>query len=79
MSYTLLSLLITLSLYPRAASAFKHSQQAPVFQQGVQQHPTLLPRQQPACFNILDANELHGEWVDGASEIKAGQLVSFLN
>ena len=79
MSYALLSLLITLALGQTAASAIKHLQKAPVLQQGVQQPPTLLSRQQPACFNLLDANELHGVWAEGASEIKAGRLFHFLD
>ena len=78
MSYALLSILITVALRRTgAASAVQHLQKAPVIQLGVQQHAATLPRQQPACSNLLDANELHGDWVEGAPDIQAGRLLYF--
>ena len=73
MNYGLLSLLITLAIGRTGyASALEQSQKIHILQQGGQQQATLLPMQQPACANLLDASELHGEWVEGTPDMQAG-------
>ena len=70
----LLSLVLTLTVRQANSASIKHFQKAPVPHQGAQHHAASLPRQQPACTNMLDATDLHGEWVEGASVMKARRL-----
>ena len=70
----LLSLVLTLTVRQANSASIKHFQKAPVPHQGAQHHAASLPRQQPACTNLLDATDLHGEWVEGASDMKASRL-----
>ena len=76
MSSVVLSLFVALAIGQADSASNKHLQKPSVLHQGGQHHATLLPRQQPACSNLLDANELHGEWVEGASDTKASQLTA---
>ena len=75
MSYALLSLFVVVALEQAAdASATKHTQKHPTLQQGPQHQASLLSKQQLACSNLLEINELHGEWLEGSSDLKAGLL-----
>ena len=69
----LLSLVITLVVRQADSASLEHLHKDPVQHQSPH-HAALLPRQQPACINLLDATELHGEWVEGASNLKASRL-----
>jgi len=75
MSHALLSLLITFALaWIALISATSDWQKQVPSQQGlhVQQHaPSQQQQQQHTCSNLLDVHELHGEWVEAATDLKA--------
>ena len=71
MKYALLGLLVILSIRQAEPASTKHLQKDPLPHEGAQHHGTVLPRQLPACSNLLDATELHGGWVEGPSDTEA--------
>ena len=79
MSHALLSLLITFALlWIALISATSDWQKQVPSQQGLhdQQHAPLLSQQeqQHTCSNLLDVHELHGEWVEAATDLEASLL-----
>ena len=83
MSCTLLNLLSILALLSASWAATAPKTQ-PHPSSGVQAQRQLLPPSStqsfPACTNLLDTSELHGTWVEGASDMKASMLLySFIN
>ena len=78
MSCILLNLLSILALLSAAwAATVPTTQPHPC--SGVQAQRQLLSSSStqslPACTNLLDASELHGAWVEGASDMEASMLL----